>query len=125
MKRKALLATLLFCVVFFPTTAALAQTTIEEGDFEFDDIGVPPTQTSVDATGVMPAKTGGVMPAQTGGLVCKVGHWVSGPRTCQNEHIGAVTVFTVCGNIMIGGRWYHILKIQRFPGRIRITVRRL
>jgi hypothetical protein len=117
MKTKVLFIALLVSLVFFPGTAVLAQTTHEdEGDFEFDDAGVP-TDTSSSALDPVPA--------QAGGLVCRVGHWISGPRTCLREHIDAVTVLRYCGNIQIGGRWYHIVRVQRFPGRIIITVRRL
>ena len=115
MKTKVLFAAVLFTLLFLPGAVLKAQTT-QDADFEFDDTGVPAATVSSGATDPVPV--------QAGSIVCKNGHWISGPLTCSVQHIDAlVGPLAFCSRIQIGGKWYHIVKVRRVPGKIIITVR--
>src|SRR5262245_60253164 len=103
MKTKILFIALLVSLAMLPCMAVQAQTG-EPLLFEFDDAGAPPTTTSTSAPDPS------VPDPSAAWIVCKIGHWISGPLTCVLQHIDDVTVLAYCGNIKIGGVWYHIHK---------------
>jgi hypothetical protein len=47
--------------------------------------------------------------SDTSSIVCRTGHWLSGPRRCQRQHVDSVIgPLAPCSYIKLGGIWYHI-----------------